>query len=324
MKLFVSLFLLAILSLSLLLSGCAEPEPVPTPNTGHGDRPFMNDFRYDTVEELSGGLTSYFTEDVLQDYEDHYGPERGGVFRSFITNLQNGSVPLYVPTYLGEEIEYPNEEGRSNISLFPSDLYSKPWIWFASNEYGVNCIYTMYLDELTKEHFNENGIHGLYEELNTEQYPNVTIGGFQPLFQEDFAELLRLYDNMQVPAPPNAKLTFMEFSPSRHYNRFTLSYTIEETGEHYGFTFSPYKSNQSVWETIKKNTKSKPKCLYTNGSNISVYDNGRNTTASYTSTGLKDGSIKIKDIAVEDIFKDICLTPLCDIPWDNTEKTAQP
>ena len=167
MKLFVSLFLLAILSLSLLLSGCAEPEPVPTPNTGHGDRPFMNDFRYDTVEELSGGLTSYFTEDVLQDYEDHYGPERGGVFRSFITNLQNGSVPLYVPTYLGEEIEYPNEEGRSNISLFPSDLYSKPWIWFASNEYGVNCIYTMYLDELTKEHFNENGIHGLYEELNT-------------------------------------------------------------------------------------------------------------------------------------------------------------
>ena len=179
-----------------------------------------------------------------------------------------------------------------------------------------------------------------FRKYATEQYPNVTIGGFQPLFQEDFAELLRLYDNMQVPAPPNAKLTFMEFSPSRHYNRFTLSYTIEETGEHYGFTFSPYKSNQSVWETIKKNTKSKPKCLYTNGSNISVYDNGRNTTetalwfcldadgkyvsASYTSTGLKDGSIKIKDIAVEDIFKDICLTPLCDIPWDNTEKTAQP
>ena len=94
-----------------------------------------------------------------------------------------------------------------------------------------------------------------FRKYATEQYPNVTIGGFQPLFQEDFAELLRLYDNMQVPAPPNAKLTFMEFSPSRHYNRFTLSYTIEETGAHYGFTFSPNKSNHSVWETIIINNK---------------------------------------------------------------------
>ena len=66
MKRFVSLFLLAILSLSLLLSGCAEPEPVPAPDTGHGDAPYMNSFFYDSVEELSGGLTSYFTEDVLR------------------------------------------------------------------------------------------------------------------------------------------------------------------------------------------------------------------------------------------------------------------
>ena len=73
----------------------------------------MNDFLYDSVEELSGGLTSYFTEDVLQDYEDHYGTERGGAFQSFITNLQNGSVPLYVPMYQGEGIEYQNEEGCS-------------------------------------------------------------------------------------------------------------------------------------------------------------------------------------------------------------------
>ncbi len=54
MKRFVSLFLLAILSLSLLLSGCAEPEPAPAPDAGHGDAPYMNDFLYDSVEELSG------------------------------------------------------------------------------------------------------------------------------------------------------------------------------------------------------------------------------------------------------------------------------
>ena len=163
MKLFVSLFLLAILSLSLLLSGCAEPEPVPTPNTGHGDRPFMNDFRYDTVEELSGGLTSYFTEDVLQDYEDHYGPERGGVFRSFITNLQNGSVPLYVPMYQGEGIEYQNEEGFPNISLYPRDLFWRSTIYYK----GTPSVSILYLDNDIKEQANEKGALWALDQINT-------------------------------------------------------------------------------------------------------------------------------------------------------------
>ena len=166
MKRTMALLLLALLSLSLLLSGCTEQEPALDPETGHGDAPFMNSFYYDTVEELCEGLTSYFTGNVLQEYEDYYGAERGGVFRSFITNLQNGSVPLYVPCYQDEEVDFPNEDTRNNISLFPSDLYSKPWIWFSSNDYGVNCIYIMYLDEQIKEAANEKGATWLLREIN--------------------------------------------------------------------------------------------------------------------------------------------------------------
>ena len=163
MKRFVSLFLLAILSLSLLLSGCAEPEPAPAPDTGHGDAPYMNSFFYDSVEELSGGLTSYFTEDVLQDYEDHYGTERGGVFRSFITNLQNGSVPLYVPMYQGVEIEYQNEEGFPNISLYPRDLFWKPTIYYS----GTPSATIIYIDDEIKEQSNEKGALWALEQINT-------------------------------------------------------------------------------------------------------------------------------------------------------------
>ena len=130
MKRTMAFLLLALLSLSLLLSGCTEQEPTPAPETEHGDAPFMNDFRYETVEELSSSIQLDFTEDVLQEYEDHYGAERGGVFRSFITNLQNGSVPLYVPCYQDEEVDFPNEEGMLNIVLDPCDLFHKPMIYY--------------------------------------------------------------------------------------------------------------------------------------------------------------------------------------------------
>ena len=49
MKRTMAFLLLALLSLSLLLSGCTEQEPTPAPETEHGDAPFMNDFLYDTV-----------------------------------------------------------------------------------------------------------------------------------------------------------------------------------------------------------------------------------------------------------------------------------
>ena len=170
-----------------------------------------------------------------------------------------------------------------------------------------------------------------------EQEPGVIISEHQPLVQADFAELLHFYDNLQVPFIPDAKLTYMEFIPQRS---LYLSYAIEGTGEEYYLKFSPYKSALNAYDTVEAITKSKPKCLYTNGSNININDNGTNSakttrmfcldadgkymSVGYSSAGLKDGSIKIRKMDAKDIFKYICLTPLCEIPWDNTEKTAQP
>ena len=162
MKRTMALLLLALLSLSLLLSGCTEQEPTPAPETEHGDAPFMNDFRYETVEELSSSIQLDFTEDVLQEYEDHYGAERGGVFRSFITNLQNGSVPLYVPCYQDEEIDFPNEEGMLNIVLDPCDLFHKPTIYYM----GTPGADIMYLDNDIKAQAAEKGAMWVVDQIN--------------------------------------------------------------------------------------------------------------------------------------------------------------
>ena len=162
MKRTMALLLLALLSLSLLLSGCTEQEPALDPETGHGDAPFMNSFYYDTVEELCEGLTSYFTGNVLQEYEDYYGAERGGVFRSFITNLQNGSVPLYVPCYQDEEIEFPNEEGMLNIVLDPCDLFHKPMIYYM----GTPSAAILYLDDNIKAQAAEKGAMWVVDQIN--------------------------------------------------------------------------------------------------------------------------------------------------------------
>ena len=162
MKRTMAFLLLALLSLSLLLSGCTEQEPTPAPETEHGDAPFMNDFRYETVEELSSSIQLDFTEDVLQEYEDHYGAERGGVFRSFITNLQNGSVPLYVPCYQDEEVEFPNEEGMLNIALYPCDLFHKPTIYYM----GTPSAAILYLDDNIKAQAAEKGAMWVVDQIN--------------------------------------------------------------------------------------------------------------------------------------------------------------
>ena len=162
MKRTMAFLLLALLSLSLLLSGCTEQEPTPAPETEHSDAPFMNDFLYDTVEELCEGLTSYFTGNVLQEYEDYYGAERGGVFRSFITNLQNGSVPLYVPCYQDEEVDFPNEEGMLNIVLDPCDLFHKPMIYYM----GTPSAAILYLDDNIKAQAAEKGAMWVVDQIN--------------------------------------------------------------------------------------------------------------------------------------------------------------
>ena len=162
MKRTMALLLLALLSLSLLLSGCTEQEPSPAPETEHSDAPFMNDFRYETVEELSSSIQLDFTEDVLQEYEDYYGSERGGVFRSFITNLQNGSVPLYVPCYQDEEVDFPNEEGMLNIVLDPCDFFHKPMIYYMGTP-GADIIY---LDDNIKAQAAEKGAMWVVDQIN--------------------------------------------------------------------------------------------------------------------------------------------------------------
>ena len=130
--------------------------------------PFMNEFDYDSVNDLIKGMSNDFKKEFLQEYEDFYGEAKGVVFKEFIAKSKNGSTPLYIPYYQGKEIEFRNKEGFSNIAVFPSELYGQPWIWFFP-EYEKTDIFSiaiMYLDDDIKAIANEKGAPWLMEQMN--------------------------------------------------------------------------------------------------------------------------------------------------------------
>lgn len=160
--------------------------------------------------------------------------------------------------------------------------------------------------------------------------PLVSIGGVG-IIKEDFVKLLDLFDSITVPVLPNAKLSYIEYSPDRFYGRFTLSYLSEE-GELYGFTFFPFSDNFYFDNMITSYTNEEPALLYQkNEENIKVYENnvystpgtcwfcldisGKFYEASFSNSDLKAGIIDISMITAEDVYKDLTVGPLKNVPW---------
>ena len=160
--------------------------------------------------------------------------------------------------------------------------------------------------------------------------PLVKISG-RGIIKEDFVVLLNLFDSMTVPVLPDAKLTYISYSPDRFYGRFKLSYSTEE-GESYRFTFFPFSDNFYFDNMITNYTNEEPALLYQkNEENIKVYENnvystpgacwfcldisGKFYESSFSNSDLKAGIIDISMITAEDVYKDLTVGPLKNVPW---------
>ena len=172
-------------------------------------------------------------------------------------------------------------------------------------------------------------------EMNENEFLDYAISlravGGRGIIKNDFVSFLNLIDSLEVPVLPNAKLSYIEYSPDRFYGRFTLSYLSEE-GELYRFTFFPFSDNFYFDNMITNYTNEAPALLYQkNEENIKVYENnvystpgtcwfcldisGKFYEASFSNSDLKAGIIDISMITAEDVYKDLTVGPLKNVPW---------
>jgi len=150
-------------SLATDVSSQSEDMPEDFPESP----PIYNSLNYNSVDELIGDISGESMDEIMKTIEDtRKNEKRDGTFREFITELR--SDYLYVPYYQNREIEFLDKEGFYAITLFPSELYSQPWVWYYPDrdQTDVFCICIMKLDENTKAKANKNGAPWLMKEIN--------------------------------------------------------------------------------------------------------------------------------------------------------------
>ena len=177
------------------------------------------------------------------------------------------------------------------------------------------------MDDMNEEEFMEHVLSA---------YPRVPIGG-TGITKQDFADMLERFDSMLVPVLPDVELSYIEYSPDRFYGRFTVFYVTED-GESYHFTFFPFSENFYFANMISNYTNETPVLLYQKEeSNLKVYENnvydtpgacwycldisGKFYEASFSNTDLKAGIIDKSMISAQDVYNDLTLGPLNEVPW---------
>jgi len=151
-------------------SGEKQPDSANSQLSEGTPPPLMNPLEYDTVGDLSRGISKGFSETDLQDIEKEEAGEKRGAFRAFIEN-RKAQNNLYVPYIKDKPITLRDEEGFSNILLFPSEIHRQPTIWFFFLAGGSNSfINTTYVDSFlsqdTMKEANEKGYSWLIKQID--------------------------------------------------------------------------------------------------------------------------------------------------------------
>lgn len=95
------------------------------------------------------------TFDELYDFLRTPGAEGTEVyskqFTAFKTAMENGDAPLLIPYFNGDPTEIKGSAEWQNITVFTSELYKLPWIWYYCN-YDGRCVVVgiSYLDYLSQ------------------------------------------------------------------------------------------------------------------------------------------------------------------------------
>lgn len=120
--------ILTLICLCLLLCACNNGTvSTPSSNSASPSSGRIYPFRYDSFSDLEKAINN--EKKLYAELSDmRASDEITANFKSFAEKYQSQGV--IVPYWNGKEIELQNEEGFSNISFFPSELYNRPCIFF--------------------------------------------------------------------------------------------------------------------------------------------------------------------------------------------------
>ena len=124
-------FVILLICLCLLLCSCNNFNFPLTPSDADNDAlassPYIYPFRYDSFSDLEKAINN--EKKLYSELSDmRASDEITANFKAFVEKYQSQGV--IVPYWNGKKIELRNEEGFSNISFFPSELYNRPCIFF--------------------------------------------------------------------------------------------------------------------------------------------------------------------------------------------------
>ena len=124
------LFVILVIGFGICLCslGCAKIVGGSSPSQNDATPPpYMYPFSYDSMTDFKNAVNK--KNQLCSELSSNgASSEMVEEFGKFIEKLQSQNV--MVPYLNGEVIELRNEEGFSNISLFASELYDQPWIFY--------------------------------------------------------------------------------------------------------------------------------------------------------------------------------------------------
>ncbi len=127
-------------------TGVDQPGGKKDPELYSGNSPSGGTYGYADVNALTEALRSEFSDEKLNEKMSVLDESAREVFKEFTKKRIKENV-IYVPSFDGEVFTLNDEEGYPKITLFASEAYNMPWIWYHVCVNGVDMIIkTMYAD----------------------------------------------------------------------------------------------------------------------------------------------------------------------------------
>ena len=153
--------------------------------------PKMPIFYYNSFDEVAMDLNGNMDKKQLELIEE--AEIKKGTFKKFIKNRVTKNE-LYIPCYNKEMIPLSNEEGFSNIKIFPYEAYDRPWIWY----YGEinNSEFTVKTAYLTQDEYDTVKGKSIIDFLREYQPGHISSSNFKkdPYWENVYESDLKLKD----------------------------------------------------------------------------------------------------------------------------------
>lgn len=156
-------FTVSLIIMALMLSACSQTQPNDSPSDSQDSQqttsepPIMMNaptrdtasfivYSYDQLATLWGQFNMAET-----DESNPYGPWYSDDFTALVNKIQSDKSFL-VPMLDGKQVPLRDEPGLPVITVFPSETYYRPWVFYHCTIDGVTTrICTMYLDGIDVE-----------------------------------------------------------------------------------------------------------------------------------------------------------------------------